>query len=59
MEDRGEIVIYQGDNGKSSIEVRLQEESVWLSQQKMTELFGRDQSAISSHTKYFKRGRLR
>lgn len=39
MENFGEILIYQTDNGLSNIEVKLYEETVWLTKQQMAELF--------------------
>ena len=38
-ENQGEIVIYQTDNGDTKIDVRFVDESVWLTQQQMAELF--------------------
>ena len=46
---RGEIVIYQATDGKSSLEVRLYEGSLWLSLNQISELFDRDKSVISRH----------
>ena len=43
-EPRGEIVIYQTKDGKTALEVKLQEETVWLTQNQMSDLFERDQS---------------
>jgi prophage maintenance system killer protein len=43
------IAIYQADNG--SVEVRLQSETVWLRQEQMTQLFGRERSVITKHIK--------
>ncbi|MBL7181315.1 MAG: hypothetical protein ISS65_14085, partial [Desulfobacterales bacterium] len=37
-----EIVLYQTEDGKTKIEVRLQDETVWLSLNQMAELFQRD-----------------
>lgn len=51
MENAGEIVMYQMADGKTSINVKLLNETVWLSQTQMIELFGRDQSVISRHIK--------
>jgi hypothetical protein len=52
-----EITIYQADNG--TIEVRLAQDTVWLSQAQMVSLFGRDQSVISRHIgNVFKEGEL-
>ena len=39
MNDYGEIIIYQSDNGLTNIEVKVQDETVWLTQQQMAELF--------------------
>ncbi|GHT02860.1 DNA-binding protein [Bacteroidia bacterium] len=48
MIDKNEIVLYQPDNS-ISLEVRLESETVWLTQAQMIVLFGRDQSVISRH----------
>jgi hypothetical protein len=47
----GEIIIYETQDGKTSIDVKLYEETVWLNQTQMVKLFGRDQSVISRHIK--------
>lgn len=39
MNDRGNIVIYQTKDGKTSIDVKLENETVWLNQAQMAELF--------------------
>ena len=49
MEDKGQILLYQTPDGESRIEVRLQGETVWLSQEQMAELFQRNKSTISRH----------
>jgi prophage maintenance system killer protein len=51
MENKGEIVIYQTADGQTVIDVKLENETVWLTQAQMIELFGRDQSVISRHIK--------
>lgn len=43
------IVIYESDDGKARVEVRFEDENVWLTQAQMSELFDRDQSVISKH----------
>ena len=54
----GEIVLYQPDD-IVRLEVRIEEETVWLTQAQMVVLFGRDQSVISRHiTNIFKEGEL-
>ena len=44
-----QLVIFDSDSG--SVEVRVQNESVWLSLQQMADLFGRDKSVVSRHIK--------
>lgn len=46
---QSKIEIYQADDGQAQVDVRFEQETVWLSQAQMTELFGRDQSVISRH----------
>jgi len=54
-----QIVIYQTDNGQTSIDVRLESETVWLTQAQMAELFQKDQSVIARHiANVFKEGEL-
>lgn len=45
----GEVVLYETPDGGVRVDVRLAEETVWLSQAQMVELFERDQSVISRH----------
>lgn len=45
----GDVVIYQTEDGKTALEVRLEGDTVWLSQAQMVDLFKRDQSVISRH----------
>ena len=57
--DRGEIILYRSEEGNSTIDVHLKDETVWLTQAQMTALFQRDQSVISRHaTNVFKEGEL-
>jgi hypothetical protein len=44
-----EILIYQTEDGKTKIQTRLENETVWLSQEQMAELFQRDRSVITKH----------
>lgn len=48
-EPGGEIILYQTEDGAPRIEVRLDEQTVWLSLNQMAELFQRDKSTISRH----------
>ena len=50
-EDKGQILLYQTPDGESRIEVRLQDETVWLNLDQMAELFQRNKSTISRHIK--------
>lgn len=49
MDNRGNIVIFQTKDGKTSIDVKLENETVWLNRQQMAELFGRDIKTIGKH----------
>lgn len=51
MDNRGEIIIYQTEDGLTKINVNLQNETVWLSLDQMSGLFQRDKSTISRHIK--------
>lgn len=54
-----EILLYQTEDGTSRIEVRMQDETVWLSLNQLTELFQRDKSVISKHIRnVFEEGEL-
>ena len=48
---RGEIVLYQTADGRTSIDVKLENETVWLTQAQMDILFEKDQSVIARHIK--------
>lgn len=59
MDNKGEIIIYQTQDGLTKIEVQLQNDSVWLTKNQMAELFQRDRSVISKHIKNaFEEGEL-
>ena len=49
--DKGQIILYQTPDGESRIEVRLENDTVWLSADQMAELFQRNKSTISRHIK--------
>lgn len=56
---KSDIVIYQSEKGAASLEVRLDHETVWLTQDQMAELFGRERSVITKHLRnVFKEGEL-
>jgi hypothetical protein len=45
----GEIILYQASDGKIKIDVRLEDETVWLSQDQMATLFGKGRSTVTEH----------
>ncbi|MCK9562636.1 MAG: virulence RhuM family protein [Bacteroidales bacterium] len=54
-----EIILYQSDELTERIEVRMEDDTVWLSQQQMADLFGRGRSTITEHiNNIFKEGEL-
>jgi death-on-curing family protein len=57
--ESSEIKIYKTPDGKTSIEVKLEQETVWLSQKQMAELFDKDSDTIGLHLKnIYKSGEL-
>ncbi|MFB9120571.1 virulence RhuM family protein [Bergeyella porcorum] len=59
MDYKSKILIYQTEDGIIKIDVKLEEESIWLSVDQMATLFGRDKSTISRHIKnIFEEGEL-
>lgn len=58
-DNKGQILLYQTPDGEARIEVRLQDETVWLNLEQMAELFQRNKSTISRHIKnVFEEGEL-
>ena len=58
-DNKGELIIYQTEDGQTKIDVRMDNETVWLSLDQMAELFQRDKSTISRHIKnVFQEGEL-
>lgn len=59
MENKTELIIYETKEGNIKLDVNLENETVWLSLEQMTRLFGRDKSVISRHLKnIFEEGEL-
>ena len=50
-ERRGEILIYQMEDGTTAIDVKLENETVWLTQKQIALLFGVNRSAVTKHLK--------
>ncbi len=51
MPSKGEILIYKAKDGSQQLEVRLEEETVWLSQKQIAAVFGTEVPAINKHIK--------
>jgi prophage maintenance system killer protein len=51
MKTQGQIVIYKREDGQSQIDVRLKEETIWLSQRQMADVFEKDTDTIGLHLK--------
>lgn len=59
MDNYGEMLIYQTEDGLTKIDVNMYDETVWLSLDQMADLFARDKSTISRHIKnIFQEGEL-
>ncbi len=57
--EKNKIVIYQTEDGQTQIDVRLENDTVWLSQAQMAELFQKDRTVITRHiNNVFKEGEL-
>jgi len=46
------VIIYRSEDGRTRIDVRLQDQTVWLSQKQLTDLFGKAKGTISEHIKH-------
>lgn len=56
---RGEVLLYQATDGGPALDVRLEQETVWLTQAQMAVLFGRERSVLTKHVNnVFKEGEL-
>ena len=49
MDNLGEVIFYNTDDGLTHIEVKVEDETVWLTIDQMTELFGKARSTINEH----------
>ena len=55
--NRGEILIYEAQDGSARLDVRLAEETLWLTQAQMAELFEKERSVVTKHLRnVFPRG---
>ena len=58
-EQKGELILYQTEDGTTKIEVRLENETVWLSQQQLTQLYQTSRTNVVEHIKHiFEEGEL-
>jgi hypothetical protein len=59
MESNSQIIIYQTEDGQTKVDVRVENDTVWLSLNQLADLFQRDKSVISKHIKnLFSEGEL-
>lgn len=59
MDNNGEIIIYQTDDGLTHIDVKMKDETVWLTQAQMAQLYQTSKSNVSEHIKHiFEEGEL-
>ena len=59
MDEHGNIIIYKDKNGNDNIEVKLQDNTVWLNQEQLVRLYNSSKSNISEHIKHiFEEGEL-
>lgn len=49
MEKTGEILLYQAEDGQTTLDVQLEKDTVWLTQAQMADLFDKDRSVIGKH----------
>ncbi len=56
---KSELILYQTEDNRTRIEVRLENETVWLSQAQISDLFQRERSVITKHIRnIFEEGEL-
>ena len=59
MDNNGEIIIYQTDDGLTNIDVKMEDETVWLTQAQLVQLYQTSKSNVSEHIKHiFEEGEL-
>ena len=57
--DQSQIILYQTDDGQTKIQVKMEDETVWLTQDQMAELFNKGRTTITEHIQnVFKEGEL-
>lgn len=59
MEEKGQLVIYQTEDGQTQVSVKMQDETIWLTQEAIVKLFGSSKANISEHISHiYKDGEL-
>ena len=59
MDNNNQIIIYQTADNQTQIDVRIENDTVWLTQAQMADLFQKDRTVISRHIRnVFKEGEL-
>jgi hypothetical protein len=59
MGKKSEILFYQTEDGQTKIDIRLQDETVWLTQEQIATLFSKGRSTVTEHIRnIFKEGEL-
>ena len=51
-ENKGNIIIYQSEDGNTHLEVRLDDKTVWLTQQQMADLYQTSRTNVVEHIKH-------
>lgn len=49
---KSQVLLYQSEDGRTKLDVRLEDQTVWLNQKQLTELFGKAKGTISEHIKH-------
>ena len=52
MDEKGNIIIYLSEDGEVRLDVRLEDQTVWLTQQQMADLFGSSRTNVLEHIKH-------
>ena len=59
VNENNQIIIYQTEDGQTQVDVRMENDTVWLPQAQMADLFGKDRTVITRHiNNVFKEGEL-
>ena len=48
-ENKSELIIYQTEDGQTRLQVKMEDETVWLTQEQMAELFDKGRTTITEH----------